>query len=278
MWMAKRAEKKEKERNMVPSPGPIPNWKEHDGLQREDVLENQGVEFYDHPLQASDAERFDALRLSKLFPLKASPGDRAKDLHEKIECKHYIMNEFRGHSDCNCCYPWHTTGRYNFAFGKSGYINTNDVAMYLTAALQEVRMINRTKNERDNGTLRKVCFITWDSRSEEETLARLGSLVGGKNALGWLPLSWIECHIGRTIIPIDEILAPKKSHELNKNPVPQTSAPSLISTQTPFQPDDLLTSQETTNTIIDSDDEDLLTFDEGVKSSADSVLIDFLEN
>ncbi|KAM0561825.1 hypothetical protein ACHAPJ_002996 [Fusarium lateritium] len=404
-----------KPKNMVPPPGKIPDWREHDGLRREDVLENQGVEFYDPPRQDADSQSykpstFDPIFVSinfeylcmaltgtypvghpkkglkyrykpiteigwavidtrKITQLRFPPGDRAKDLHKEMGTNHYIVNEFRGHSSSNCNYSWHTPGPYNFAFGRSRYIDSKDIVMYLTNALEELRMRNRTEDEKGKGTLHKLCFITWDSHPDERTLARLGldwfsepdiklldlqqhylvsatfrqrpmtselmdrlglrskdqkpqlrgdienggysltncagnnavfqlqiiltlkylkpahvdklfegSLVEGENALDWLPFSWTGQHIDRINVPVGEVPTPRKPHELNKSSVPQISTSSLIYTQTSVQPSDLLTDQETTSNIVDGEDEDLLVFDEGVKPSDDSVLIDFLEN
>ncbi|KAJ4255481.1 hypothetical protein NW762_009476 [Fusarium torreyae] len=110
----------------------------------------------------------------KITQLRFPPGDRAQDLHKEMGTNHYIINEFRGHYGSNCNYSWHTPGSYNFAFGRSRYIDSKGIVMYLTNALEELRMRNRTKDDKDNGTLRKLCFITWDSHPEERTLARLG--------------------------------------------------------------------------------------------------------
>ncbi|KAF4963292.1 hypothetical protein FSARC_8694 [Fusarium sarcochroum] len=110
----------------------------------------------------------------KIVSRNTPPGDRGRNLFKRAESLHYIMNEFRGHFDSNCCNPWDTPEPYTFAYGKSGYIGMDEVERQLTRMFKNVRTHNRTQQEKKNRLYRKLIFIAWDPRVEDTALARMG--------------------------------------------------------------------------------------------------------
>ncbi|KAM0561822.1 hypothetical protein ACHAPJ_002993 [Fusarium lateritium] len=110
----------------------------------------------------------------KITDQSKPPGDRGQNLSKQAFSLHYIISEFRGHSESNCCNPWDTPEPYTFAYGKSGYIGMNEVERELTRTFNHVRVQNRTQLEKKNGTYRKLLFIAWDPRVEETALVRMG--------------------------------------------------------------------------------------------------------
>ncbi|KAJ4025334.1 hypothetical protein NW752_002802 [Fusarium irregulare] len=106
--------------------------------------------------------------------LKTPPGDRAVDVLKTMSSSHYIINEFRGHFGRNC-EPWHETEPYNFAFGKSKYISTDDIPRIVKKRLEQVmKPRNLTKREKDEKIPRNIVFLTWDPQLEIRTLERFG--------------------------------------------------------------------------------------------------------
>ncbi|KAJ4136166.1 hypothetical protein NW768_003774 [Fusarium equiseti] len=106
--------------------------------------------------------------------LKTPPGDRAVDIFKTMKSSHYIINEFRGHFDGKCG-NYHETEPYNFAFGKSKYIPTEDIPKILIKRLEQVmKPRNLTKRERDENIPRNIVFLTWAPDLEICTLERFG--------------------------------------------------------------------------------------------------------
>lgn len=73
------------------------------------------------------------------------------------------------------CGPYHETEPYNFAYGKSKYISTEDIPKILNTRLEQVmRPWNRTQRERDENIPRNIVFLTWAPELEMCTLERFG--------------------------------------------------------------------------------------------------------
>lgn len=77
-----------------------------------------------------------------------------------MSSSHYIINGFRGQFGRNC-EPWHETEPYNFAYGKSKYISTEDTPRTMNRRLAQVmKPRNLTKREKDENIPRNIVFLT----------------------------------------------------------------------------------------------------------------------
>lgn len=115
---------------------------------------------------------FDTRELAKKT---TPPGDRAVNLHRQMNASHYIINEFRGHFGRNCNLKWsHETEPYNFAYGTSQYLASEDIATILTRRFENVlKTRNLTKHERTNKIPGNMVFLAWDVHLEMDALDRL---------------------------------------------------------------------------------------------------------
>lgn len=103
-----------------------------------------------------------------------APGDRGGKLQALMEQHHWIVQEFRGHWSETCHAREHKPAPYSFAFGKSEFVPESKLAHRLNNLFMYFCKVNRTAEEKEQGKLRKVVFLTWDSRLAEMTIERLG--------------------------------------------------------------------------------------------------------
>jgi hypothetical protein len=97
------------------------------------------------------------------------PGDRGSAWFKLMTPLHYIVEEYKGQK--------HESGQpqqFLFAFGRSKLVKANELAHRLYRLFAALRKMNRLKDEIEEGTFRKLIFITFNSVLVEETLSRLG--------------------------------------------------------------------------------------------------------
>ncbi|KAM0434477.1 hypothetical protein ACHAPT_003573 [Fusarium lateritium] len=104
------------------------------------------------------------------------PGDRGQNLQAIMEQHHWIVEEFRGHWGETCHAREHKPAPYTFAFGKSLLVTESKLAHRLNNIFLYLTKLGRTAEEKSQGKLRKIVFLTWDSRLAEMTIERLGLL------------------------------------------------------------------------------------------------------
>ncbi|RSL38966.1 hypothetical protein CEP53_014428 [Fusarium sp. AF-6] len=103
-----------------------------------------------------------------------TPGDRGQKLQTLMEQHHWIVEEFRGHWGQTCPDKEHKPAPYSFAFGKSELVPESKLGHRLNNVFMYLCKLNRTAEEKEQGKLRKVVFLAWDSRLVEMTIKRLG--------------------------------------------------------------------------------------------------------
>ncbi|RSL86114.1 hypothetical protein CEP52_015908 [Fusarium oligoseptatum] len=101
-------------------------------------------------------------------------GTAGKKLQTLMEQHHWIVEEFRGHWGQTCPDKEHKPAPYSFAFGKSELVPESKLGHRLNNVFMYLCKLNRTAEEKEQGKLRKVVFLTWDSRLVEMTIQRLG--------------------------------------------------------------------------------------------------------
>ncbi|KAI8720875.1 hypothetical protein NCS52_00533600 [Fusarium sp. LHS14.1] len=103
-----------------------------------------------------------------------APGDRGQKLQTLMEQHHWLVEEFRGHWGETCHDREHKPAPYSFAFGKSELVPESKLGHRLNNVFMYLCKLNRTAEEKEHNKLRKVVFLTWDSRLVEMTIERLG--------------------------------------------------------------------------------------------------------
>ncbi|KAM0235022.1 hypothetical protein ACHAP5_009835 [Fusarium lateritium] len=128
-----------------------------------------GIPYRYHPVTEAGVAYMDMRNVLNGRGKDIMPGDRGSAWFKLMTPLHYIVEEYKDHT--------HQPGQpqqFLFAFGRSKLVKADELSYRLYRLFAALRKMNRLKDEIEEGTFRKLIFITFDSVPVEETLSRLG--------------------------------------------------------------------------------------------------------
>ncbi|KAI1846872.1 hypothetical protein JX265_004842 [Neoarthrinium moseri] len=108
---------------------------------------------------------------------KSHPGRRGENLQSIMRSQHYIVKQFMGHhtgkggQDATCHDPTHISRLWLYAFGKSQYIDADQIRYRLDKTFTRASQLHLTKKQVQNGEIRDVIVAGYDAQIVEGVLA-----------------------------------------------------------------------------------------------------------